>query len=353
MASTGSKSPPELREFVVIGENIHATRIVRRSSPNVVAGEDGREAIRFVDAAGDTRSLPISEAERESANYQEGRIKHVRLAIWTAMSGDEPDASTALAYLEAIVAGQIGAGAHYLDLNVDEVSLDLSEQIAAMRWLVRTIEPWTTAPLAIDSPHPALIEAGLDEACGRDVGPADAQLGLARAHRGPRPRGAVRRARRRHGRRRVRDPGRTPTAGSRTPAASSSSRSPAASRSSGSTSTRSSFPISVDSASGEHCLAAFRRLRERFGPELHLTGGMSNVSFGLPNRRLVNDAFLLLAIEAGADSGILDPLASRLERVLATDRDTRPFQLAADVLTGADPNCRTYLKAYRAGELEL
>jgi 5-methyltetrahydrofolate--homocysteine methyltransferase len=113
------------------------------------------------------------------------------------------------------------------------------------------------------------------------------------------------------------------------------------------------FPISVDSASGEQCLAAFRRLRERFGPEIHLTGGMSNVSFGLPNRRLMNDAFLLLAIDAGADSGILDPVARRVERVLATDRGTRPFQLAVDVLTGADPNCRAYLKAHRAGELEL
>jgi 5-methyltetrahydrofolate--homocysteine methyltransferase len=112
------------------------------------------------------------------------------------------------------------------------------------------------------------------------------------------------------------------------------------------------FPISVDGAFGEHCLAAIRELRLRFGPELHITGGMSNVSFGLPNRRLINDAFLVLAIEAGADSGIIDPVTSGVDRVLSLDRTSRPFQLALDVLSGADRHCRAYMKAYRAGELE-
>lgn len=350
MASTGSKSPPELREFVVIGENIHATRVVRTTSPNVERDELGHEAVSFVDTAGVERSLPVSEAERESANYQEGRIKHVRLAIRTAMSGEEPDASTALAYLEAIVAAQIAAGAHYLDLNVDEVSLDLSEQIAAMRWLVRTIEPWTTVPLAIDSPHPALIEAGLDEAAGGTSGlPMLNSASLERI-------GVLDLAVQSGGPVVLTAAGESGIPGDADGRVENAGRVVELALARGIPLERIYvdplvFPISVDSASGEHCLAAFRRLRERFGPELHLTGGMSNVSFGLPNRRLVNDAFLLLAIEAGADGGILDPVASRLERVLATDRGTRPFQLAVDVLTGADPNCRTYLKAYRAGEL--
>jgi 5-methyltetrahydrofolate--homocysteine methyltransferase len=78
---------------------------------------------------------------------------------------------------------------------------------------------------------------------------------------------------------------------------------------------------------------------------------MSNVSFGLPGRRLLNDAFLVLAIEAGADSGIVDPTTLNIEQVLRSDRSSRPFQLAIDVLTGVDSNCRSYMKAYRAGEL--
>jgi cobalamin-dependent methionine synthase I len=112
------------------------------------------------------------------------------------------------------------------------------------------------------------------------------------------------------------------------------------------------FPIAVDGSSGADCLATYRELRERFGPEIHLTGGISNVSFGLPHRRLLNDAFLVLAMEAGADSGILDPIASPLDRVHSLDRETLPFRLAVDALTGADPGCRAYLRAYRAGELD-
>jgi len=111
------------------------------------------------------------------------------------------------------------------------------------------------------------------------------------------------------------------------------------------------FPIAVDGEYGRHCLDAIAQLRRRFGPAIHITGGMSNVSFGLPNRRLLNDAFLLLAIESGADSGIVDPTVVNVQRALAADRTTRPFQLALDVLTGVDENCWAYMKAYRAGEL--
>lgn len=339
-------------EFVVIGENIHATRIVPRSSPRVGFDDHGREAISFLDAAGVERRLPVSDAERASANYQEGKIKHVRLAIWTAMTREEPDATMALAYLEAMVAGQLGAGAHYLDLNVDEVSLDLSEQIEVMRWLVRTIGPWTNAPLAIDSPNPAIIEAGLEEAAAGNFGLPMVNsasldrvevLELAVGTGGP----VV-----------VTAAGESGIPSDADGRVQNASRLVELALGRGIPLERIYvdplvFPISVDGASGTHCLEAFRRLRDEFGPEIHLTGGMSNVSFGLPSRRLVNDAFLLLAIESGANSGILDPVACNLDHLRATDRDSRPFRLAVDVLTGADRNCRAYLKAHRAGELEL
>ena len=112
------------------------------------------------------------------------------------------------------------------------------------------------------------------------------------------------------------------------------------------------FPISVDGDFGKHVLDAVRAIRKRYGPEIHITGGMSNVSFGLPNRRLINDVFLLMAMEAGADSGIIDPIQNDIQRVKAVEPNTRAFQLAVDVLTGVDRNCRAYIKASRAGELE-
>jgi len=111
------------------------------------------------------------------------------------------------------------------------------------------------------------------------------------------------------------------------------------------------FPISVDGEFGYHCLDAIREIRARW-PEAHITGGMSNVSFGLPNRRLINDAFLVMAIEAGADSGIIDPILNPPARALAADRTAPAFRLAFDVLTGADRDCKAYLRAARAGTLK-
>jgi 5-methyltetrahydrofolate--homocysteine methyltransferase len=46
------------------------------------------------------------------------------------------------------------------------------------------------------------------------------------------------------------------------------------------------FPISVDSQFVVQCLDAFRELRRRYSERIHLTGGLSNVSFGMPCRKL-------------------------------------------------------------------
>jgi hypothetical protein len=56
-------------------------------------------------------------------------------------------------------------------------------------------------------------------------------------------------------------------------------------------------------------------------------------------------------VEAGADSGIIDPVTNSVEQALALDRDSHRYQLAHDVLSGADRHCRAYMKAFRAGEL--
>jgi hypothetical protein len=67
----------------------------------------------------------------------------------------------------------------------------------------------------------------------------------------------------------------------------------------------------------------------------------------------LNDPFLLLAVDNGCDSGILDPVASPPAPVAAVDRNSPQFRLAADVLTDVDAGCRAFPKAYRAGELTL
>ena len=112
------------------------------------------------------------------------------------------------------------------------------------------------------------------------------------------------------------------------------------------------FPISVDAQFVLHSLGAFGSLRERFGEEIHLTGGLSNVSFGLPCRKLINEVYMNLAVEAGADCGIVDPVANDMRRVFLADKSSLPYQLAQEMLLGRDRNCKNYLRAYRKGELE-
>jgi cobalamin-dependent methionine synthase I len=336
--------------FVIIGENVHTTRVVRRNAPVVVTDEQGREAIEFTDEHGAARHLPISDVEQATQEYMEGRIKHVRTAVRQAMAEGD-DADVAVAYLRALAVSQIDAGAQFLDVNVDEVSLKLDEQIEAMRWLVGLLAPVSRVPLSIDSSNLDIITAGM-EAADTTAGPPMLNsaslerleaLGVARDAGGP----VIVTA--------AGDSGMPSNAEERVENA---VRIVDAALEEGIALDRLYvdplvFPISVDGDFGDHCLHAIRAIRERYGPEIHITGGMSNVSFGLPNRRLINDAFLVLAIEAGADSGIVDPITNPPERALGLDRGSRPFELALDVLSGADRHCKAYMKAFRAGELEL
>jgi len=96
--------------------------------------------------------------------------------------------------------------------------------------------------------------------------------------------------------------------------------------------------IATDTECANVALAAMRAVRAEF-PETHLTSGLSNVSFGLPARAIVNRTFLVLAMAAGLDTAIADPL----------DRELRAAILAADLLLGRDKHCLGYTRAYRAG----
>src|SRR5437879_5904299 len=139
------------KEFFVIGENIHTTRVVLRQGKLVTTLETGEEAVRYTTVAGETRYLMIPDEVKGRQDYQEGRVKHIMIAVKAAMPGREPQAAEGMLYLRTLVEKQLRAGADFLDLNVDEISLKLEEQKSALRWLVRAVEPLSTAPLSIDS----------------------------------------------------------------------------------------------------------------------------------------------------------------------------------------------------------
>jgi cobalamin-dependent methionine synthase I len=99
--------------------------------------------------------------------------------------------------------------------------------------------------------------------------------------------------------------------------------------------------IGASGDAGRIALATVRAVKAEF-PKVHFTSGLSNVSYGLPVRSLINRAFLTLMLEAGLDSAILDPL----------DRDLRRAILAAEAVLGIDRHCLSYTRAFRAGLLE-
>lgn len=98
--------------------------------------------------------------------------------------------------------------------------------------------------------------------------------------------------------------------------------------------------VSTVTRAGVVALDVIAAVRGEF-PDAHIIAGLSNVSFGLPARPLVNRTFLALAMAAGLDSAICDPL----------DRELRATMLATELLLGRDRHCLSYTRAYRSGRL--
>ncbi|SDL94102.1 methyltetrahydrofolate cobalamin methyltransferase [Halarsenatibacter silvermanii] len=99
-------------------------------------------------------------------------------------------------------------------------------------------------------------------------------------------------------------------------------------------------PIGTDQEMGLHILNAIEAITEKY-PEVHITCGLSNISHGMPQRPLLNRAFLVLAMSRGMDSAIIDPLDEHLMS-LAT---------ASETLLGNDEGCMNYLQESRADNL--
>jgi 5-methyltetrahydrofolate--homocysteine methyltransferase len=88
-------------------------------------------------------------------------------------------------------------------------------------------------------------------------------------------------------------------------------------------------------------LDAIEKIMKEF-PGVHTTCGLTNVSYGLPNRKLVNRTFLVSAIARGLDSAILDP----------TDRQLFGALKAALMIVGKDEFCIQYIAGFREGRFE-
>ena len=100
------------------------------------------------------------------------------------------------------------------------------------------------------------------------------------------------------------------------------------------------FPVGTDSASGLATVGAMREIMARF-PGVHTICGLTNVSHGLPARKLVNRTFLAGAIANGMDAAIVDPTDTQLMATL----------FAAEAVFGRDEYCVNFIEAFQAGKL--
>lgn len=258
------------------------------------------------------------------------RINTSRKEVQAAVAGRDAE------YVRADIARQIESGADFIDVNA---GARIGHEQADMQWLLEIIDPVATVPLCLDSPDPAILEmayAMVDKPpminsislekdrfdtmmpflkgkdckiialCMDDTGmPASSDDILSRSEKLVSALASI------------------------------------------------SFPqdaiyidplvqpISTDITKGNMVLAAVRQIKARF-PDVHITGGLSNISYGLPERQIINRTFVSLMMAAGMDSAILDPLDARIMATIRT----------ADMLLGHDDFCMAYLKAVRAGMIK-
>lgn len=99
-------------------------------------------------------------------------------------------------------------------------------------------------------------------------------------------------------------------------------------------------PIGTDHHQGQVFLETVKAIKEKYN-EVQTICGLSNISYGMPNRRLLNRTFLVLALGYGLDASIIDPL----------DQEMMSSIYAASALLGYDEFCMNYLSAYRSGKL--
>ena len=227
------------------------------------------------------------------------------------------------------------AGAAYVDINVGTGSGTREDEVDAMRWAVQVLCEAVETPLSIDSADPVVLEAGLSASGGRAsmINSTKADDSLL---------GAVVPLASRYG------PALVALAMDETGIPSSVEGRLAACRRIADSCRAHQvpmekvffdplvLPVSTDARQGMVTLQSLAAVKSAF-PDAGTTLGLSNVSFGLPARSLLNAAFLQMALLAGLDAAIMDPLDETLMAAVRT----------GEALLGRDRHFRRYTRAHR------
>ena len=330
--------------FTIIGENIHATRVLRLNGKRVTDNPDGVESIKYI-VDGNNKFMTIPDEMKKTQPYQQGQAKHFMIAVWKGMYGSSVDQAEAVDYIKNEIFRQEKFGANFLDLNVDEMSHKLDIQISCMKWLVDVVEKFATKPPSIDSSNPEIIKAGLENYKGKQGKALINSIALERVETFDIAEefntfviltGASVDGMPSNSDERVSNINKIiEIAITKGFSISDIHVDPLV------------FPIAVDPQYGNHFFDAVLQLRKAFGNEINISGGLSNVSFGLPRRKLVNDVFVKICMLNGLDSGIIDPVQIKIADIYNIDQSSEDYKMAENMLMGHDDYCMEYIKFCR------
>lgn len=240
-------------------------------------------------------------------------------------------------FLRKLAKDQVAAGSHFLEVNA---GVFIEQEKDLMQWLVKLIQDVTDVPLCIDSPNPEVLEAGLSVTRGKSIINSlsfekrryDSIIPLVKQYRA----GIIALC--------MDDDGIPKDTGKRVAIAKNLVHKLI----------RDGVtlediyldvmlqPIATDGESGQTVLQTITMIRKEF-PSIHITCGLSNGSFELPNRKLLNQAFAVAMVSHGMDVLMIDPLDARMMSLL----------FAINAVMGHDEFCGAYLDAHRCGRLAV
>lgn len=239
------------------------------------------------------------------------------------------------AFVQAEARAQAAAGADMIDVNCGTF---VGEEVELLPWLVQTVQAAVEIPLCLDTPNPDALARALAVHKGR----ATINSITAESERWRSIIPLVKEHRARIIALAMDDDGMPETAGKRFEVA---ARLVEGLLDNG-VEPGDIFidPLVRPISTGTHCAKVIyetiRRIREEF-PDVHTVCGLSNISFGLPCRKLINRVFLIQAMQAGLDAAILDPLDKQLMSMVS----------AAELLLDRDEYALRYLAAFREERL--
>ncbi|MBM4315387.1 MAG: methyltetrahydrofolate cobalamin methyltransferase [Deltaproteobacteria bacterium] len=258
------------------------------------------------------------------------RINASRKTIAQAISGAD------IAFIQGEAKAQTDAGAHYIDVNAGTF---VGQEAEKLRWIVEAVQEVTDLPLSIDSPDPAVIQAMLPlvkkapiiNSITLEPSRIEGILPLVLANKAKVI--ALCQA----------EEAMAETADDKVRLAGQ-----LVAKLTGAGVPLDDiyidplvYPLSTNPQSAHATLDAISRIMREYSG-VHTVCGLTNVSYGLPARKLINRAFLAAAVAMGLDAAIIDP----------TDKQLFAMLKAVTLVAGKDDYCMEYISAFREGRVE-